>query len=231
MQKIDLIALILFLISWLGYEPILRMTSKKRGTIIKDLTIVRLGWIRTMISRDGKIFDANLLGHSINSASFFASANLILIAAIGGALFGGKISTQLVGQLGINSFHFQIKMGLVLICLTRGFLNFIWAIRQMNYCAAAFGAIPNNLNEYQIDKYTTALGNIIEPAMSNFSHGVRGYYFALAAGAWLYGPWFLIMGSVGAFALLVFRQSKSQSAKGLRQLRDLIENNIEDKQI
>ena len=228
MQKIDLIAIILFLISWLGYEPILRLTSKKRGTIIKDLTIVRLGWIKTMIVRDAKIFDANLLGHSINSASFFASANLILIAAIGGALFNGKISTQLFGQWGIDSFHFQLKMGLVLICLTRGFLNFIWAIRQMNYCAAAFGAIPSNLSEKLVEKYTIALGNIIEPAMSNFSHGVRGYYFALAAGAWLYGPWFLILGSIGAFSLLVFRQSKSQSAKGLRQLRDLIDDDFDD---
>lgn len=225
MQQIDYTALVIFLIIWIGYEPILRTFSKKRGTISKDLTIIRLGWIRSMIKRDGKIFDANLLGHSINSASFFASANILLIAAIAGALFGGDISAKLIGQLGIKTFHLQLKLGLVLVCLTRGFLDFIWAIRQMNYCAAAFGAVPDDLDDTNVEKFTQALGNIIEPAMSNFSQGVRGYYFALAAGAWIYGPWFLILGTFGAFTLLLLRQSKSQSADGLRQLRDLIDPN------
>jgi uncharacterized membrane protein len=223
MKNFDIISLIIFFIAWLGYEFILKSLSSKSGTIFKDLTIVRINWMREFIARDVKIFDSNLLGHSINSASFFASANLLIIAAIAGAIFGGDISNNFISELGINSFHIQMKLGLVLLCLTRGFLNFIWAIRQMNYCAAAFGSIPEGIDKARAKQYADALGNIVEPAMSNFSQGVRGYYFSLAAAMWLYGPLYLMLGSICALCLLIFRQSKSQAASGLRQIRSLLD--------
>ena len=226
MTKFDYISLVIFFLCWFGVEPILRFISKKSGMINKDLTIIRINWMRAFLKREVKIFDSNLLGHSINSASFFASANLLIIAAIAGAIFEGQIQTKTIQSFGIENQELQLKLVLILICLTRGLLNFIWALRQMNYCAAAMGACPDNVPNKLIDQYVTSLANIIEPAMSNFSQGVRAYYFALAAGAWLYGAWFLAFGSIGAFLLLAFRQSKSQAALGLRQMRELLDNDI-----
>lgn len=223
MSKFDYIALLIFFICWFGVEPILRLISKKSGLINKDLTIIRINWMRAFTKRDVKIFDSNLLGHSINSASFFASANLLIIAAIAGAIFEGQIQTKAIQKFGIENSELQLKLILILICLTRGLLNFIWSLRQLNYCAAAFGACPDNINEEKRENFALALADIVEPAMSNFSRGVRAYYFALAAGAWLYGPWFLIIGSIGAFSLLAFRQSKSQAAQGIRKMRELLE--------
>jgi uncharacterized membrane protein len=52
---------------------------------------------------------------------------------------------------------------------------------------------------------------------------VRGYYFALAAAAWLLGPWALIAAVLGAVGLLYWRQVGSPSAKGVRRLRFLLE--------
>jgi uncharacterized membrane protein len=52
---------------------------------------------------------------------------------------------------------------------------------------------------------------------------VRGYYFALAAAAWLFGPVWLCAGVVSAFALLVWRQSGSPAARAIRMARRLIE--------
>ncbi|MBN8649018.1 MAG: DUF599 family protein [Caulobacterales bacterium] len=223
MNNLDYIAIFIFLMCWFGVEPILLIISKKSGLINKDLTIIRLNWMRAFTMRDVKIFDSNLLGHSINSASFFASANLLIIAAIAGAIFEGQIQTKAIQKFGIENQELQLKLILILICLTRGLLNFIWSLRQLNYCAAAFGACPDIIDNDKRENYALALADIVEPAMSNFSRGVRAYYFALAAGAWLYGPWFLIFGSVGAFGLLAFRQSKSQAAKGIRKLRNLLE--------
>src|SRR5918998_1960319 len=83
-------ALALFIVLWLGYEPLVRRLSKGRGSLHRDMDVVRAGWMHTMARRpESRLIDANLMGHTINSASFFASANLILIAAAAGALFGG----------------------------------------------------------------------------------------------------------------------------------------------
>ena len=221
----DTLAVIFFLLFWLGYEPFLQALGKKSGLITKDLTVVRHAWMREAVLRDQKLLDSNLLGHAINSSTHFSSASLILIAAVAGAIFSGHAPVNAVRQLGIETsgLLLQTKLGLILICLSRGFLNFIWALRQMNYCAAAFGSLPETMNRQHAHRFAEALGDILDPAMSNFSQGVRGYYFALAAAAWLLGPIPFVVATLLALLLLSWRQSRSQSARGLHALRDAIE--------
>jgi len=223
----DSLALLLFAFCWLGYEPLLKRLSRKGGTILKDLSVVRAAWMKEMTIRGMKLFDSNLMAHAVNSATNFSSANLLLIAAVAGVLFGGHAPLKTLSALGFDvtsTLLFQLKLALVLVCLTRGLLDFIWALRQMNYCAAAMGSLPEFMDSERAEKFSAAIANILEPAMSSFSQGVRGYYFSLAAGAWLFGPLYLALGSIGAIALLAWRQSRSSSAKGMRRLRELLED-------
>jgi uncharacterized membrane protein len=225
-SPLDIVALCVFLFCWLGYEPFLQKISKKSGLITKDLSIVRQAWMKEMTIRGFKLFDSNLMGHAVNSATNFSSANLLLIAAVGGVLFSSNLPLQSVETLGVqvgSPLIFRLKLALIVIALTRGLLNFIWALRQMNYLAAAMGSLPEYMDKDSAEKLSVAMGNIVEPAMSNFSQGVRGYYFSIASAAWLFGPVYLIIASVSAIALLGWRQSRSQAAKGLRQLRELLE--------
>lgn len=220
-------ALLIFLFCWLGYEHVLKALAKRHGVIFKDLTIVRRAWMQEMVIRSFKLYDSNLIGHGVNTMSFFASANLILIAAVAGAIFTEELSYQSVHALGIDTSSpalFLMKFGLVIICLARGLLNFIWALRQTNYAVAAMGAVPENIDPKTAREFTEAISDIFEPAMSNFSQGVRGYYFALAAGAWMFGPIPLAVASIGATILLAWRQSRSQAARGLRRMRELLED-------
>jgi len=225
-SPLDIAALAVFVFCWLGYEPFLRRISKSRGLITKDLSVVRRAWMKEMTIREVKLYDSNLMAHAVNSATNFSSANLLLIAAVAGVLFGGNLPLKSLTTLGLDVSStqlFQIKMALVLVCLSRGLLDFIWSLRQMNYCAAAMGSLPENMDTDLAAKFTNAVTNILEPAMTSFSQGVRAYYFSLAATAWLWGPIYLGAASIGAICLLGWRQSRSQSALGLRQLRELLE--------
>jgi uncharacterized membrane protein len=225
-SPLDIAGLVIFIFCWLGYEPFLRRISKSRGLITKDLSVVRRAWMQEMTVREVKLFDSNLMAHAVNSATNFSSANLLLIAAVAGVLFGGHLPLKSMTALGFDVSStqlFQIKMALVLVCLSRGLLDFIWSLRQMNYCAAAMGSMPENMDEELAARFSSAVTNILEPAMTSFSQGVRAYYFSLAAAAWLWGPFYLAAASIGAVALLGWRQSRSQSARGLRQLRELLE--------
>jgi uncharacterized membrane protein len=229
MTYADWAALALFLILWLGYEPILRHVGKQSGAIATDLTVVRGAWMRAMATRrDTRLLDSQLLGHVINSASFFTSSNLILIAAVAGALFGGRASLNGVHAIGVAATSLpllQAKLALVVAALARGFQSFIWSIRQLNYCLALVGAAPDSDSDpVKLDLYAEAASEVLNPALSAFSQGVRGYYFALAAGAWLLGPAPFALVTVGAFALLVYRQSRSRSAKNVRRIRALLES-------
>lgn len=222
----DWSALAVFAVCWLFYEPVLRGVSRKTGAITRDMEAIRQAWMRAMVSRDTRLLDSQLMGHAINSASFFASANLILIAAVAGALFGGSAMAPDVSGLGVHLSpeRLELKLALVTLCLARGLLDFIWSIRQQNYCLALIGAAPEDGGPAG-QAFADAAARVLNPAQTAFSRGVRGYYFALAAAAWLYGPAALGVAALAATALLVWRQSVSPAAAGIRRVRALLDEN------
>jgi uncharacterized membrane protein len=92
----------------------------------------------------------------------------------------------------------------------------------MNYALALIGAAPEIQSETDRKAYGQAAGELLNPALSAFSQGVRGYYFALAAAAWLFGPMWLALGVASAFGLLIYRQEASPAARAIRNARRLL---------
>ncbi|WP_339933448.1 DUF599 family protein [uncultured Brevundimonas sp.] len=222
----DIAALSLFMVCWLGYGPLLNVLARRSGTLNDDMVLVRRAWMRVMVHREVRIVDSQLMGHTINSASFFASTNLLLIAAVGGILFGGEGALRGVAAVGAEAVPLPLlegKLALILVCLARGLLDFIWSIRQLNYTLALIGAAPELGDEGDRLALGEAAAALLNPALSAFSQGVRGYYFALASAAWLFGPWWLAAGVASAFALLIWRQAGSPAARAVRTARRLLE--------
>ena len=192
------------------------------------MQVIRTAWMRNMASRDNRFLDGQLLGHALSSASFFASSNLILIAAIAGGLFGGertfRSASSLVGVQTSSRLLFEGQLALILLTLVRGLLDFMWSIRQMNYCLASFGAAPLEATPEQQRAYGDIAARLLNPALTSFSSGVRAYYFALAAAAWLFGPLASIGATLGAVFLLLLRQRHSPAARAVADLRKLLED-------
>jgi uncharacterized membrane protein len=215
LSPLDLTALGIFMVAWVAYEPLLKALA--RGRLINtDMTVIRMFWMRNMARRENRFMDGQLLGHALNSASFFASSNLILIAAAASALFGGEQTFRSASSLELirtsTRVLFEGQIALVLITLARGLLALIWSIRQMNYCIAAVGAAPDTRDSAFEAAYGDAAARLLNPALHAFNAGVRGYYFALAAAAWLFGPWAFMTATLGAVALLAWRQRRSPAA-------------------
>ena len=223
----DWAALGLFMICWLGYDPLLRLLARRSGALNDDMLTIRRAWMTAMTHREVKLLDSQLLGHSINSGSFFASSNLLLIAAVGGILFGGSDALQGFAAVGAEAVPIRLleaKLALVLACLARGLLDFIWSIRQMNYTLALIGSAPEVHEEADRIAFGAAAAQVLNPALASFSQGVRGYYFALAAAAWLFGSFWLAAGVFSAFSLLVWRQAGSPAARAIRAARRILES-------
>ena len=228
MTILDGLALALFFLCWLGYGPLLALLARRSGSLNDDMLTVRRAWMMVMTHREVRIVDSQLMGHTINSAGFFASTNLLLIAAVAGILFGGDQALQGVASIGeaAPTRLLEAKLALVLLCLARGLLDFIWSIRQMNYALALIGAAPELHTEGDRVALGEAAANLLNPALSAFSQGVRGYYFALAAAAWLFGPLWLAIGVAAVFCLLIWRQAGSPAARAVRTARRLLEPNL-----
>lgn len=232
MPLADLAALIFFLAAWIAYEPVLKATAG--GSILNtDMAALRVAWMRRMASRDSKFMDGQLLGHALNTGSFFASSNLLLIAAAAGALFGGEKTFASVSSLALvrtsSKLMFEMQLALVVITLARGLLDFIWSIRQMNYCLTIIGAAPEGEDLQDVtlrNAFAEASAAVLNPALSAFNAGVRGYYFALAAAAWIFGPAAFATATLGAVGLLVWRQRRSPAAFAVARLRRVLDAQV-----
>jgi uncharacterized membrane protein len=225
----DIAALTVFLAAWLFYQPLVKRLTRGRNRINADMLVIRGAWMRAMTRRPlQRLLDSQLFGHAINTASFFASSNLILLAAAAGALSGGdaiyKVLRDVPLATPVPRGLFDLKIALIAATLARSLLDFIWSIRQLNYGLAVVGAAPRAGSETRMTAYAGAAAGVLNPALSAFSSGVRGYYFALAATAWLFGPAALLTATLGAFGLLVWRQSASRAARAIHQARLILED-------
>ncbi len=228
LSPLNVAALGLFMVCWLFYQPLLNLLGRRGGAVINtDLTVVRTAWMRNMARRSNRFMDGQLLAQTLSSSSFFASSNLILIAATAGVLFGGQASYRNVSSLIVintsSRLLFEGQLALVLLTLARGLLDFIWGIRQLNYVLAAIGATPERVDDATHHAYGEVTGRLLNPALHTVNSGVRGYYFALAAAAWLFGPIPFMAATVGAVSLLIWRQRRSPAAHAIAELRRLIE--------
>jgi uncharacterized membrane protein len=227
-RRADLLAFAVFLLVWAAYEPILRALARGRRLINADMVQLRAGWMQQMMRRHAlRLLDSQLVGHTLNTASFFASSNLILIAGAVGVLFGGETAYRRLEAAPLLVHAppqlFSFKLALIAVTLVRGLLSFIWSIRQLNYAVAVIGAAPRHGPPALMKEYGEAASAVLNPALHSFNAGVRGYYFALSATAWLAGPEALAAASLGAAAILAWRQAFSPAAKAVRRVRNLLE--------
>jgi len=226
----DFVALLVLVASWLFYERMLPILVGKRGALNARMVQIRRLWMLQVAHRSVRIADGQFIGHTLNSAAFFGSANLIVMAAVIGVMFGGESAYTSVAGLKFmqagSHWLFEIKLMAVIVILSRGLLDFVWSIRQLNYCLAAIGAMPDNPPDDQRRIWGVAIGDLINPAMSTFSRGVRGYYFSLAAAAWMFGPTALLLVTIGTVSILVWRQSRSGAAEGVSKVFALVEETM-----
>jgi uncharacterized membrane protein len=64
---------------------------------------------------------------------------------------------------------------------------------------------------------------VLNPALRSFSVGVRSYYFTVAAAFWFLGPIPFVTATILCVGLLVWRQSWSDTAKGVMAIRKLLD--------
>jgi uncharacterized membrane protein len=199
LTPIDAAALALLAFCWVFMSWWIERPNASRPSVTAIMVEYRQEWMRQMVTRDPRIFDAAILSDLRQATSFFASGCMI---AIGGvlAMVGNTEQIQMVASdltsEAIPSIVWQVKLMLVGLFLTHGFLKFVWANRLFGYCAVIMAAVPNDITEPTAYPRAAQAGEINIRAAWNFNRGLRAIYFALGALAWLLGPFPLIIATV-----------------------------------
>ena len=110
LTTLDGAALAWFLLAWLGYSPLIR-AFRTAGSINARMDRMRRGWMHAMLGRDNRITDASLIGHTVNSAAFFASTTILALAALLGLLGNGHVLVDDADATALGHGHGHAGLG------------------------------------------------------------------------------------------------------------------------
>lgn len=193
---LDAIALLLLVFCWVFMSWWIERPNSNHPSVTSIMVGYRREWMRQMVTREPRIFDAAILADLRQGTTFFASGCMI---AIGGvlAMVGNTEQIQHVASdltlENTPSIIWQVKLLVVALFLTHGFLKFVWSNRLFGYCAVVMAAVPNELDAPTAYGRAAQAGEINIRAAWNFNRGLRTIYFSLGALAWLLGPIPLIL--------------------------------------
>ena len=173
-----------------------------------------------MLVRDNRIVDASLIGHTVHSATFFASTTMVALAALLGVLGNFERSFATLAELTFaaktSRALTETKAMLLVFVLAHSFLKLTWALRKLNYCIALIGAAPLEPDPARSGAIADRIATVFSLAIGSFNAGLRDYYFALAALVWLLGPGAFALATSGIVAMMLWRQFGSATAEAIR---------------
>lgn len=210
----DYAALLLLLGSWLWIGWRVENASAQKPSVSRIMDGYRRDWMNEMVTRQPRMFDAQVVGTMRQGSTFFASTTMI---AIGGglALLGNpQRLAGLAEDLALGTapaLVWEVKILIILLFLANAFLKYVWAHRLFGYCAVLMAAVPNEPDDPTAYPRAAQAAEICVTAARSFNRALRATYFALAAAAWILGPIPLILGAVITMAMLYRREFASQS--------------------
>ena len=215
----DLVLLGGLFLAWLLAGWIIEHPPRRLPSVALLMEDYRRDWMRAFVTRQPRIFDAQLIDSLRQGTAFFASACLIAIGG-GVALIGNTAAVQQLADdlpLAAPGQDIAVRMLPVLLLLANALLKFIWANRLFGYCSVLMAAVPNDPADPLAFHRAGQAAEINITAAKSFNRGLRSIYFALAALGWLLGPWGLGLGMLMATGVLLRREFASNSRKIILQ--------------
>lgn len=220
LTALDAFAFVWFLGLW-GAFNVVQDRLLHRG-VNHHLVRIRRYWMERMMERHEPMPDTLLIGHSMQSCTFFASTTALMLAGLVGWFGMADRAQKLLEEVSFarptSLALFELKL-LVLGCIfIFAFFKFTWSLRQFNYCVALIGSAPlAPLKPEWRRRCAKPIAGMLSLALGEFNSGIRAYYFALAALSWLSNPWLFIVAVTGVVAILSRRQLHSRPERLLRE--------------
>lgn len=213
-SPMDGVALICLLGIWIWINWRIENPRPDRPSVSLLMSRYRRDWMVQMVTRQPRVFDAQVINIMRQGTAFFASATML---AIGGglALVGNPAPLQGVASdltfTNAPEIVWELKLMLIIICLAHAFLKFVWSHRLFGYCAILIAAVPNEPEDPVAYPRAAQAGEVSITAARSFNKAMRATYFSLASTAWLLGAVPLIAAALLTAAMLYRREFASQS--------------------
>jgi uncharacterized membrane protein len=218
---LDLAALAVFVMAWIGYAIALEWTAQGRTALNARMNHYRDIWMERMLERDVRIVDTQIMASLQNGTAFFASTSLI---AIGGALTVLRSTNDILDVINTLPGGFETSRALweikaigLAVIFAYAFFKFAWSYRLFNYVAILLGAMPPHQEKDtpEAKAHAARSGRLCAVAGLHFNRGQRAFFFALGYLGWFLSPWLLIVTTAAVVAVMWRRQFGASSLAAL----------------
>ena len=218
---LDILALIIFVAGWLSYATFAERHARKVPNLHSAINVFRREWMVRMIERDNRMTDVNVMRTLTRSSQFFASTTMFVLGALIALMGYVQQTLDVVSGLPFtmkaSARLLELKIMLLVVIFIYAFFKFTWAIRQLGHCSVLIAAAPPKPadNPEQYAPVINRLARITSYAATNFSSGLRAYYFGLAALAWFLHPWLMVAATAWVMWVLYAREFKSPTLQAM----------------
>jgi uncharacterized membrane protein len=222
----DWAALAWFFIAWIGYARFAKRRAPVQASLLAAGNRVRRQWMLQATKRDVRVLDAVVVQNLSTSPSFFASTTILIIGGLLALLGSGDHTSSLMAELPFTARTSALVLDLKLVLLTGvfvyAFFRFTWSLRQYSLGALLVASAPGHdeypqLGEVARSTFADRAGGVMGLAAESFNDGMRAYYFAFAAAAWLFSPLAFTLGSAGVVWILYQREFHSEVLALMRE--------------
>jgi uncharacterized membrane protein len=224
---IDLFAPFWLMVCWIGYT-LLADRERTRPSLMRRMHAWRLAWMRSMLERENRMVDVQIIGNLMRSVSFFASTSMFVIAGLLAILGARNDAMAVLGELPFAAqappLLWDLKILLLVVIFVYSFFKFTWAYRHYNYCLVLLGSVAGPGKVEQRDHVRArCAAEIATSTARHFNHGMRAYYFGLATLSWFVHPLLFITLTIWVVLVLYRREFRSRLLKTLAEPETTIE--------
>ncbi len=225
LTPLDWVAFIAFFVVWIGYAQFARRRAERRPSLLAASNRVRRQWMLQATFREVRVIDGVVVQSLSASPSFFASTSLLIVgglfAAVGAGEQAGALFKELPFAARTSTLLLDLKLVLLAGVFVYAFFRFTWSLRLYSMGALLVAAAPEHEvfaggSDAERERFADRAGGIVGLAAEAFNDGLRGYYFAFAAAAWLLSPLAFVLGSIGVVWVLYRREFHSEAVTLMR---------------
>lgn len=213
-SMLDGVALGVLMIAWLLIGWRIEHPKARHPSTSQIMAEFRREWMRQMITREPRIFDAQVVASLRQGTAFFASTSVIAIGGVLAVIGNAERVTSIANDLTLSetpAFVWEVKLVVLALFLSNAFLKFVWANRLFGYAAVVMAAVPNDITDPRCEVRAAQAAEVNITAARSFNRGLRSIYFALTCAAWLGGAIPLMIAIVFTVAVIWRREFASQS--------------------
>jgi uncharacterized membrane protein len=220
----DWLALVFFFVAWAGYARFARRRADVQPSLLAASNRFRRQWMLEATRRENRVFDGVVVQNLSTSPSFFASTTILIIGGLLALLGTSDHAQALVAELPFAARTSARVLDMKLVLLTGifvySFFRFTWSLRQYSFGALLVASAPERhsfASEAERELFADRAGGVVGLAAETFNDGLRGYYFAFAAAAWLFSSWAFAIATAGVVWVLYMREFHSEALALMRR--------------